>query len=70
MTGAWTEVQQWFDAGISRAVILAANATPTEAKKPAPVMNVQAVWFGERPYVITTEGTRCQGGAFLDNGRG
>ena len=45
-----------------------ANVTSTEAKKPAPVMNVQAVWFGERPYVITTEGNRYYKGAFLDNG--
>jgi hypothetical protein len=42
--------------------------TPTEVKKPPPVMNVQAVWFGERPYVITTEGNRYYKGAFLDNG--
>jgi hypothetical protein len=65
--GAWTEAQQWFD-GAYRGLVLVANVTPTEAKKPAPVMNVQAVWFGERPYVITTEGNRYYKGAFLDNG--
>ena len=67
-TGAWTEVQQWFDAAYRGRLVLVANVTPTEAKKPAPVMNVQAVWFGERPYVITTEGNRYYKGAFLDNG--
>jgi hypothetical protein len=66
--GAWTEVQQWFDAAYRGRLVLVANVTPTEAKKPAPVMNVQAVWFGERPYVITTEGNRYYKGAFLDNG--
>jgi len=30
--------------------------------------NVQAVWFSERPYVITAEGNRYYKGAFLDNG--
>ena len=67
-TGAWTEVQQWFDAAYRGRLVLVANVTPTEAKKPAPVLNVQAVWFGERPYVITTEGNRYYKGAFLDNG--
>ena len=67
-TGAWTEAQQWFDAAYRGRLVLVANVTPTEAKKPAPVMNVQAVWFGERPYVITTEGNRYYKGAFLDNG--
>jgi hypothetical protein len=67
-TGAWTEVQQWFDAAYRGRLVLVANVTPTEAKKPAPVMNVQAVWFGERPYVITTDGNRYYKGAFLDNG--
>ena len=67
-TGAWTEVQQWFDAAYRGRLVLVANVTPTEAKKPAPVVNVQAVWFGERPYVITTEGNRYYKGAFLDNG--
>jgi hypothetical protein len=30
--------------------------------------NVQAVWFGERPYIITAEGNRYYKGAILDNG--
>ena len=67
-TGAWTGAQQWFDAAYRGRLVLVANVTPTEAKKPAPVLNVQAVWFGERPYVITTEGNRYYKGAFLDNG--
>lgn len=67
-TGAWTEAQQWFDAAYRGRLVLVANVTPTEAKKPAPVVNVQAVWFGERPYIITTEGNRYYKGAFLDNG--
>ena len=67
-TGAWTEAQQWFDEAYRGRLVLVANVTPTDAKKPAPVLNVQAVWFGERPYVITTEGNRYYKGAFLDNG--
>jgi len=67
-TGAWTEAQQWFDAAYRGRLVLVANVTSAEAKKPAPVVNVQAVYFGERPYIITTEGNRYYKGAFLDNG--
>lgn len=67
-TGAWTGAQQWFDEAYRGRLVLVANVTPTDAKKPAPVLNVQAVWFGERPYVITNEGNRYYKGAFLDNG--
>jgi hypothetical protein len=65
---AWTETQQWFDATYRGRLVLVAKVTPTEAKKPMPVVNVQAVWFGERPYIITAEGNRYYKGAFLDNG--
>jgi hypothetical protein len=67
-TDAWTEAQQWFDATYRGRLVLVANVTPTDAKKPMPVVNVQAVWFGERPYIITAEGNRYYKGAFLDNG--
>jgi len=67
-TDAWTEAQQWFDAAYRGRLVLVANVTPTDAKKPTPVINVQAVWFGEHPYIITAEGNRYYKGAFLDNG--
>ena len=67
-TDAWTEAQQWFDAAYRGRLVLVANVTPTDAKKPMPVVNVQAVWFGERPYIITAEGNRYYKGAYLDNG--
>ena len=66
-TDAWTETQKWFDAAY-RGVVLVANVAPTDAKKPMPVVNVQAVWFGEHPYIITAEGNRYYKGASLDNG--
>jgi Inner membrane component of T3SS, cytoplasmic domain/Inner membrane component of T3SS, periplasmic domain len=67
-TDAWTEAQQWFDGSFRGRLILVANVTPTDAKKPTPVVNVQAVWFGDRPYIITAEGNRYYKGAYLDNG--
>jgi hypothetical protein len=67
-TDAWTEAQQWFDAAYRGRLVLVANVAPTDAKKPMPVVNVQAVWFGERPYIITADGNRYYKGASLDNG--
>ena len=67
-TDAWTEAQQWFDAAYRGRLVLVAKVTLTEAKKPMPVVNVQAVWFGEPPYMITAEGNRYYKGAYLDNG--
>jgi hypothetical protein len=67
-TSAWTEAQQWFDASYRGRLVLVANVTSTEAKNPTPVVNVQAVWFGERPYIITAEGNRYYKGALLENG--
>jgi len=66
-TAAWTEAQQWFDEAYRGRLVLVANVTVSEAK-PLPVVNVQAVWFGEHPYIITAEGSRYYKGAFLDNG--
>lgn len=67
-TDAWTETQQWFDAAYRGRLVLVANVAPTDAKKPMPVVNVQAVWFGDRPYIITADGNRYYKGAYLDNG--
>jgi Inner membrane component of T3SS, periplasmic domain/Inner membrane component of T3SS, cytoplasmic domain len=67
-TDAWTEAQQWFDGAYRGRLVLVAKVTSAEAKKPPPVVNVQAVYFGERPYIITAEGNRYYKGAFLDNG--
>ena len=42
-TDAWTEAQQWFDEAYRGRLVLVAKVTFTEAKKPTPVVNVQAV---------------------------
>jgi hypothetical protein len=67
-TNAWTEAQQWFDGAYRGRLVLVAKVTSDEAKKPPPVVNVQAVYFGERPYIITADGNRYYKGALLDNG--
>jgi len=63
---AWTEAQQWFDGIYGGRLIIAGNVLVGDPR--APVLNVQAVYFGERAYLITAEGTRVYKGGFLDNG--
>lgn len=64
---AWTSAQQWFDETYSGRVVLTANVAIGENKS-APNLRLQAIWFGERPYVITEEGAHFYEGALLDNG--
>lgn len=64
---AWTEAQQWFDKTYGGRLIIAAKVAFDDVR-PGPAMNVQAVWLGQYPYVISAEGTRYYKGAFLDNG--
>jgi hypothetical protein len=64
---AWASAQQWFDETYSGRVVLTTSVTIGETKG-APNLRLQAIWFGERPYVITEEGAHFYEGALLDNG--
>jgi type III secretion protein D len=65
---AWTAAEQWFDEAYAGQLVITANVGVGTSPRPAPVLNVQAVWLGERPHIVTTEGTRYYKGAFLDSG--
>lgn len=68
-TAVWTDVQQWFDQTYGNRLTLTANVGVSDAlSQGAPVLRVQAIWYGEHPYVLTEEGARYEQGAFLDNG--
>jgi hypothetical protein len=64
---SWTSVQQWFDETYAGRVVLTANVAIGDSKS-APALRLQAIWFGERPYVITEEGAHFYEGALLENG--
>ena len=64
---AWTLVQQWFDESYGGRLVLTANVAIGEGKS-APTLRLQAIWYGERPYVITEEGAHFYEGAMLDSG--
>lgn len=63
----WTAAQQWFDETYDGRVVIAADVKVGGAPA-TPVLNVQAVWFGQPPYLITAEGVRYYKGALLNNG--
>ncbi|SIT55736.1 conserved hypothetical protein [Mesorhizobium prunaredense] len=65
--GAWTETQSWFDQAFGAHITLASNVMVGNAEQ-APRLRLQAIWYGERPYVIATDGARYHEGAFTNDG--
>lgn len=64
---AWTETQSWFDQTFGAHITLASNVMVGNAEQ-APRLRLQAIWYGERPYVIATDGARYHEGAFTNDG--
>lgn len=67
MSGAWTETQSWFDQKFGAHVALA-SAVMIGNVQQAPRLMLQAIWYGEHPYVIAADGARYHEGAFTDDG--
>lgn len=65
--GVWTETQSWFDQNFGGHVPLASNVMTGNAQQ-APRLTLQAIWYGDRPYVIAADGARYHEGAFTDDG--
>ncbi|WP_246506271.1 SctD/MshK family protein [Mesorhizobium silamurunense] len=63
----WTETQSWFDQAFGARVPLVSNVMIGNAQQP-PRLTLQAIWYGERPYVIAADGARYHEGAFTDDG--
>ncbi|RWE17890.1 MAG: hypothetical protein EOS61_01255 [Mesorhizobium sp.] len=66
-SGVWTETQSWFDEAFGTRVPLVSNVMVGNAPQ-APRLTLQAIWYGERPYVIAADGARYHEGAFTDDG--
>lgn len=64
---AWIDVQGWFDRTYGDSYVLTSLVKPLEDTK-HPRLNLQAVWFGEVPYLINFDGTKFYKGAALENG--
>ena len=64
---AWRSVQAWFDEVHQGRLLLMSNVAVGDATA-APRLPLQAIWYGERPYIITSDGARYHEGAFVSGG--
>jgi hypothetical protein len=63
----WATIRQWFDQTYGSGVVLSANVT-TDDGPAMPTVQLRAIWYGDRPYIVTAHGERYYQGAILDNG--
>lgn len=63
----WGSIQRWFDRTYAPSVLLTTSviANPASAE---PQIHLQAIWYGERPYIIADNGTRYYEGSVLNSG--
>ncbi|MEP7456660.1 FHA domain-containing protein [Phyllobacterium sp. SB3] len=64
---AWANIQNWFDRTYGGTYVLT-SMVGAMAPKVHPKFNLQAVWFGDAPYAISSDGTRLYKGAALEDG--
>jgi hypothetical protein len=64
---AWANIQNWFDRTYGGTYVLT-SLVGAMAPKIYPKFNLQAVWFGDAPYAISSDGTRLYKGAALEDG--
>jgi hypothetical protein len=64
----WTTIQQWFDKTYGGGIVLASRIAPPGGPPAMPALQLQAVWYGENPYIVTADGGHYYKGALLDNG--
>jgi hypothetical protein len=65
---SWAAIQQWFDQAYSGGIVLTADISPAGEGRTMPALQLQAIWYGENPYIVTAGGERYFEGAVLDNG--
>jgi type III secretion protein D len=65
---SWAAVQQWFDQTYSGGIVLTTQISPTGEARTMPALQLQAIWYGEHPYIVIADGERYFEGAVLDNG--
>ncbi len=64
----WAAIQQWFDQTYGGRVVLTADISPAGESRAMPALQLQAIWYGEHPYILTADGEHYLQGAVLDNG--
>jgi len=66
-TPEWTAIRRQFDQTYGSRIVLTTNVTDAEVRA-NPKLLLQAIWYGDHPYIITAEGEHYYQGAILDNG--
>ena len=61
----WGAIQRWFDEKYGASVVLTVNVALGQS---GPLLRLQSVWFGERPYIIADNGSHYYQGSVLENG--
>jgi hypothetical protein len=61
----WTEIRSWFDQAYGANVLLVSNVD-VDGGTHAPRIPLQAIWYGQPPYIITADGARFYEGAFVE----
>jgi hypothetical protein len=64
----WAAIQQWFDQTYGGRFVLGTTLDPPGAPRTLPALQLSAIWYGERPYIVTADGEHYFTGAVLDNG--
>jgi Inner membrane component of T3SS, cytoplasmic domain/Inner membrane component of T3SS, periplasmic domain len=64
----WAAIQRWFDQTYGGRLVLTVRLDQPGAPRAMPALQLQAVWYGERPYVLAADGEHYFKGAVLDNG--
>jgi hypothetical protein len=65
---SWAAIQQWFDQAYSGSIVLTTEISAAGEGRTMPALQLQAIWYGEHPYILTAGGERYFEGAVLDNG--
>lgn len=64
----WATIEQWFDQTYGSRFVLATRLDSPGAPRTLPALQLQAIWYGDRPYIVTADGEHYFTGAVLDNG--
>lgn len=67
LSAAWTNVQAWFDQTYGGNILLVSNVAIVGVGD-VPRLALQAIWYGDKPYIIAADGARYYEGAFIDDG--
>ena len=64
----WAAIQQWFDQTYGGHLVLTPEIGPDGEMRRMPAFQLQAIYYGEHPYIVSGDGERYFEGAVLDNG--